>query len=95
MGKEKGQSLRFRNTPTNHDNNMTTPVKMFVPKTAPVVKNAAPAKELVITEGTDTDTDPPVPTYDPTRIESTPVGRLKLLYAVHVFIQRQLLLKNC
>lgn len=93
MGKEKGQSLRF-NSPTNHVN-MTTPVKMFVPKTAPVVKNASLAKELVITEGTDTDTDPPVPTYDPTRIESTPTGRLKLLYAVHVFTQKQLLLKNC
>ena len=70
LGKEKGQNLRFH---TNDNDGAKMPGKMFVPKTAPVVKNA----EFVMEDMTDT--DPPVPTYDPTRIKSTPVGELKLL----------------
>ena len=74
LGKEKGQNLRFRTSTNNNDNDgAKMPGKMFVPKTAPVVENAELAME------DDTDTDPPVPTYDPTRIRSTPVGELKLL----------------
>ena len=74
LGKEKGQNLRFRTSTNNDgDDGAKMPGKMFVPKTAPVVENA----EFVMED--DTDTDPPVPTYHPTRIRSTPVGELKLL----------------
>eukprot|EP00956_Cyclotella_meneghiniana_P026910 scaffold59330_cov26-Cyclotella_meneghiniana.AAC.1 len=67
LGKEKGQNLRFHTSTNNDgDDGAKMPGKMFVPKTAPVVENA----EFVME---DTDTDPPVPTYDPTRIQSTPV----------------------